>query len=202
MSDTSPQQLQQVDAGAWRRMALEAGPLVVFFVVNQIWGIFVATGCFMVATVVSVALSIHLERRVPIMPLVSAVFVLLFGGLTLWLEDDLFIKIKPTVVNLLFASVLFAGLAAGRSYIKLIMGPVFQMTDAGWRTLTWRWSFFFLFLAIVNEIVWRNFSTEFWAGFKLFGIMPITLLFGAAQIPLLMRDQAALAAQSEEKAQN
>lgn len=201
MSDaTPPQATQQVDADAWRRLGLEAGPLVIFFVVNQISGIFVATGFFMVAIVIAVGLSWRLERRVPIMPLVSAVFVLLFGGLTLVLADDLFIKIKPTVVNLLFAAVLFAGLAVGRSYIKVIMGPVFHMTDAGWRTLTWRWSFFFLFLAIVNEIVWRNFSTEFWAGFKLFGIMPITLLFGAAQIPLLMRDQAALEAKSADEA--
>jgi len=196
---TPPQAAQQVDGAAWRRLGLESGPRGVFFVVNQIWGIFVATGCFMVAIVVAVALSWHLERRVPIMPLVSAVFVLVFGGLTLYLADDLFIKIKPTVVNLLFAAVLFAGLAAGRSYIKVIMGPVFHMTDSGWRTLTWRWSFFFLFLAIVNELVWRNFSTEFWAGFKLFGIMPITLLFGAAQIPLLMRDQAAMESQSADE---
>ncbi len=196
MSEASPSQAtQQVDAAAWRRLGLEAGPLVVFFVVNQVWGIFIATGCFMVATVIAVGLSLKLESRLPIMPLVSAVFVLAFGGLTLILADDLFIKIKPTVVNLLFASVLFAGLAMGRSYIKVIMGPVLQMTDAGWRTLSWRWAFFFLFLAVLNEIVWRNFSTEFWAGFKLFGIMPITLLFGAAQVPLLMRDQAALQAE-------
>lgn len=201
MSEASPSQAtQQVDAAAWRRLGLEAGPLVVFFVVNQIWGIFIATGCFMVATVIAVGLSLKLERRLPIMPLVSAVFVLAFGGLTLILADDLFIKIKPTVVNLLFASVLFAGLAMGRSYIKVIMGPVLQMTDAGWRTLSWRWAFFFLFLAVLNEIVWRNFSTEFWAGFKLFGIMPITLLFGAAQVPLLMRDQAALQAEENKEA--
>lgn len=201
MSEASPSQAtQQVDAAAWRRLGLEAGPLVVFFVVNQIWGIFIATGCFMVATIIAVGLSLKLESRLPIMPLVSAVFVLAFGGLTLILADDLFIKIKPTVVNLLFASVLFAGLAMGRSYIKVIMGPVLQMTDAGWRTLSWRWAFFFLFLAVLNEIVWRNFSTEFWAGFKLFGIMPITLLFGAAQVPLLMRDQAALQAEENKEA--
>lgn len=185
-----PAQPQPGDAAAFRRLGLEAGPLVVFFVVNQFWDIFSATAAFMVATVVAVALSLKLERRVPLMPLVSSFFVLLFGGLTLMLEDDLFIKIKPTVVNLLFAAILFASLGLRRHILKVLLGTMMVMSDQGWRTLAWRWAFFFIFLAVVNEVVWRSFSTEFWAGFKLFGIMPMTLVFAAAQVPLLMREQS------------
>jgi intracellular septation protein len=179
----------QSDAAAFRRLGLEAGPLAVFFVVNQVWDIFTATATFMVATLIAVVLSLKLERRVPLMPLVSSFFVLLFGGLTLVLEDDLFIKIKPTVVNLLFAAILFASLALRRHILKVLLGTVMMMSDHGWRVLAWRWAFFFIFLAIVNEVVWRSFSTEFWAGFKLFGIMPMTLVFAAAQVPLIMKEQ-------------
>lgn len=178
-----------IEASPMRRLGLEAGPLVVFFVTNQFWGIMLATGLFMIATVISVAASIRLERRWPIMPIVSCGFVLLFGGLTLWLDDAIFIKLKPTIVNLLFAAILFVGLATGRHLLKLVMGQMVELTEEGWRILTWRWAGFFVVLAIINEIVWRSFSTEFWAGFKLFGIMPLTLVFAAAQIPLLMKSQ-------------
>lgn len=171
------------------RLALEAGPLLLFFIANQTAGIMPATAVFMIATVVAVVLSIRLEKRWPIMPMVGCVFVLVFGGLTLWLEDDLFIKLKPTVVNLLFAAILFTGLATGRNFLKLMMGSVFELTDSGWRILTWRWAVFFVVLAVVNEVVWRSFSTEFWAGFKLFGILPLTLVFAMAQMPVLMRHQ-------------
>ncbi len=177
------------DASPFLRLALEAGPLVVFFVTNNLYGIMIGTGAFMAATAVSLALSLRLEGRVPLMPLVGAVFVLIFGGLTLVLDDDLFIKLKPTVVNCLFASILFAGLATGRSLLKLLMGSLLALDEAGWRKLTWRWAFFFVALAILNEIVWRNFSTDFWVNFKVFGLMPLSLLFGAAQIPLIMRHQ-------------
>lgn len=177
-----------------RRLGLEAGPLVVFFVANQLSGIMVATALFMVATVIAVAASIRLERRWPVMPIVSCGFVLVFGGLTLWLDDAIFIKLKPTIVNLLFAAILFFGLITGRHLLKLVMGQMIELTERGWRILTWRWAGFFVVLAVINEIVWRSFSTEFWAGFKLFGIMPLTLIFAAAQIPLIMRDQAALGA--------
>lgn len=169
------------------RLALEGGPLAVFFIANQIWDIMTATALFMVATVVAVAVSLRLEGRLPLMPLVGCVFVLIFGGLTLALSDELFIKIKPTVVNLLFATVLFVGLALRRGFLKSIMGGMIELTDEGWRKLTWRWACFFVVLAVINEIVWRNFSTEFWAGFKLFGMFPLTLAFAIAQVPLLAR---------------
>lgn len=169
------------------RMALEAGPLVAFFIVNRMEGIMTGTAVFMVATLVSVALSYWLERRVPLMPLIGCGFVMVFGGLTLWLDDAIFIKIKPTVVNLLFAGILFGGLAFGRVFLKLLMGTVLNLTDEGWRLLTWRWAFFFIFLAILNEIVWRSLPTDAWVNFKVFGIMPLSIAFGAAQIPLIMK---------------
>lgn len=169
------------------RMALEAGPLVAFFIVNRIEGIMTGTAVFMVATLISVALSYWLERRVPLMPLIGCGFVMVFGGLTLWLDDAIFIKIKPTVVNLLFAGILFGGLAFGRVFLKLLMGTVLNLTDEGWRLLTWRWAFFFIFLAILNEIVWRSLPTDAWVNFKVFEIMPLSIAFGAAQIPLIMK---------------
>lgn len=176
-------------ASSGRRLALEAGPLVAFFLANSFYGIMVGTAVLMAATAVSLALSLKLESRVPLMPLVGSAFVLIFGGLTLALDDEIFIKLKPTVVNSLFAAFLFAGLALGRSLLKILMGSVLALDEAGWRRLTWRWAFFFVALAILNEIVWRNFSTDVWVDFKVFGLMPLTLLFGAAQIPLILRHQ-------------
>lgn len=171
------------------RFALEAGPLGVFFYCNAKFGIFTATGVFMGATIVALAANWLLERRLPVMPMVSGVFVLVFGGLTLVLQDELFIKMKPTIVNSLFAMILFGGLASGRSLLKPLFGAAFQLSDAGWRTLTFRWAGFFVFLAIVNEVVWRNFDTDTWVDFKVFGIMPITILFTLSQMPLILRHQ-------------
>lgn len=181
------------------RLALEAGPLAVFFVTNNLYGLMTGTGAFMVATTLALAMSWQLERRLPVMPLVGCFFVLLFGGLTLWLDDELFIKIKPTAVNLLFAAALFTGLAMKRNLMKIVMGTVMEMDDAGWRILTVRWAWFFVLLAILNEVVWRSFSTDVWVNFKVFGIMPLTLLFSALQVPVILRHQttpedAALAA--------
>ena len=186
-----------VEANQIAKLALEFGPLLVFFLANQfgeeLFGvgkqgkIFWATGIFMVATFVALATSKLLYGRIPTMPLVSGVFVGIFGGLTLWLQEELFIKLKPTIVNLLFAAILFAGLLSGRSLLKHLFGEVFQLREPGWRILTFRWACFFVLLALLNEIVWRGFSTEFWAGFKLFGILPITMAFAISQIGLLKR---------------
>ena len=169
------------------RLIIETGPLVVFFVANAREGIFVGTGAFMVAIIISVGASFALERRLPVMPLATAVLVLIFGGLTLYLQDELFIKLKPTIVNLLFAGAVFVGLALRRNFIRIVLGPVMQLTDEGWRRLAVRWGGFFVVLAIVNEVVWRNFSTDVWVSFKLFGVMPLTIIFSMAQIPLLTR---------------
>jgi intracellular septation protein len=171
------------------KLALEMGPLGVFFFANSRYGIFAATGAFMVATVISLTLSAILMKRLPVMPLVTGVFVIVFGGLTIYLQNETFIKVKPTIVNLLFAAALGTGLLFGRSLMKIVLGEVIQLRDEGWRLLTLRWTGFFLSLALLNEIVWRFFTTETWAAFKLFGVMPITFLFMMSQIGLLQKYQ-------------
>lgn len=171
------------------KLLVELGPLVVFFVGNSRFGIFAGTAAFMVATLVALVASRAILGRIPTMPLVSGFFVLVFGGLTLWLQDDQFIKLKPTIVNGLFAAILFGGLASGRTLLKIVFGDVFRLSEEGWRHLTIRWGLFFLFLAMLNEIVWRNFSTDFWVSFKVFGIMPITMVFAVAQVGLLKRHE-------------
>ncbi len=123
------------------------------------------------------------------MPLVSGVFVIVFGGLTLILADETFIKIKPTLVNCLFAVVLIGGLAFKKSLLKPLFGSAFQLSEKGWRLLTLRWGGFFILLAFLNEVIWRNFSTDFWISFKLFGILPLTLIFAVLQTPLVIREQ-------------
>ena len=172
------------------KMLLEIGPIAVFFLVNSYRGIFWGTGAFMIATVIALVASKLLVGRIPIMPLVSGFFVLVFGGLTLLLHDDLFIKMKPTIVNTLFAGILFGGLLYGQALLKYLFGEVFRLTDEGWRKLTFRWACFFVVLAIMNEIVWRSSSTEFWISFKIWGIMPLTMAFAIAQVGILKRHEA------------
>ena len=167
------------------KLLVEVGPLVVFFLTNARAGIYWGTATFMVATFVSLAASRIWFGRIPVMPFVSGVCVLVFGGLTLWLQDDHFIKIKPTIVNGLFAIALFGGLLAGQSLLRIVFGEVFRLTEDGWRKLTLRWACFFVLLAVLNEIVWRSFSTDVWVSFKLFAIMPLTMVFAIAQIGLL-----------------
>ncbi|MGQ0455948.1 MAG: septation protein A [Hyphomicrobium sp.] len=169
------------------KIAVELGPLIVFFIGNSKFDIFVGTAAFMVATVIALFVSRAVLGRIPTMPLVSGFFVVVFGGLTLWLQDDHFIKLKPTIVNALFAAILFGGLAAGRSFLKIVFGDVMRLTEEGWRKLTIRWGLFFVALAVLNEFVWRNFSTDFWVSFKVFGIMPLTFVFAIAQVGLLKR---------------
>jgi len=169
------------------KLCLEIGPLVLFFLTNARAGLFWATGVFMVAIILSLSITWALERRLPMLPLVTGIFVLVFGGLTLILQDELFIKLKPTIVNTLFAVILLGGLLWGKSFLKSLMGTMFPMTDQGWRVLTLRWAMFFVLLAILNEIVWRNTSTDDWVSFKVFGIMPLTILFSVLQLPTMNR---------------
>jgi intracellular septation protein len=184
------------------KLALELGPLMVFFFANArgAWlvenypalgnfggPIFLATGLFMIATAVALAVSWLLTRTLPIMPLVSGVVVFVFGALTLYLQDDIFIKMKPTIVNSLFGLTLLGGLWFGKSLLGYVFDSAFSLDAEGWRKLTFRWGLFFLFLALVNEIVWRSFSTDAWVAFKVWGIMPITLVFTFSQMPLIMR---------------
>src|SRR6185503_8210794 len=188
-----------------RRFLLEIGPLAVFFFTYVGWdyafppaepvktgalanSLMAATAVLMVAVVVSLALSYKWEKRVPLMPLVTAVMVVIFGGLTIILRDEIFIKMKPTIVNSLFAAALLVGLAFNKSFLHPLLGHTLALSRVGWRVLTWRWAFFFVFLAILNEIIWRSFSTGFWVSFKAWGMFPLTLLFALAQVPLIQRN--------------
>jgi intracellular septation protein len=171
------------------KLALDLGPLLVFFIGNAYFGIFPATAMFMVAVIVSLAIMYAVARRFSPMPIVTGVVVLVFGGLTLLLADELFIKLKPTIVNSIFAAVLLAGVLTERLYIKILFDNAFHLPDPAWKVLTYRWIAFFVFLAILNEVIWRNFSTDFWVGFKLWGVVPISLIYGGAQMPFIMKHQ-------------
>jgi intracellular septation protein len=170
-----------------RRFVLEIGPLGAFFVGYVGWNLMVATAVLMAAVVAALAISYRTERKVPLMPIVTAVMVLIFGGLTLILQDETFIKMKPTIVNGLFATALFAGLAFGKPLLQPLLGSVLQLDLAGWKKLSLRWACFFVFMACLNEFVWRSFSTDFWVNFKVWGNFPLTLIFAAAQYPLILR---------------
>ncbi len=153
--------------------------------------IFLATALFMAATVIALVISWSMTRTLPIMPLVSGIVVLVFGALTLWLHNDTFIKMKPTIVNTLFGAILLGGLFFGKSLLGYVFDSAFRLDAEGWRKLTLRWGLFFIFLAIVNEIVWRNFSTDAWVSFKVWGIMPITIVFTLLQMPLIQKHSLA-----------
>lgn len=167
------------------KLALELGPLIIFFVVNARADIFAATAWFMAAMVISIGVSWFIFKRVAVMPLVTGAVVLVFGGLTLYLQDDTFIKMKPTIVNLLFAAVLLGGMLFGQSLLKYVFGEVYKLTEKGWWILTLRWGLFFVVLAVLNEVVWRNFSTDQWVSFKVWGIMPLTIVFSMFQMKVL-----------------
>jgi intracellular septation protein len=184
MSETQPEK-KKLDPIL--KLVLDIGPLVLFFAANSRFGIYVATGAFMVAVLIALAVSYALTRHIAIMPVVTAVIVLIFGGLTLVLHNDLFIKLKPTIIYVLFGGTLLAGLMLDKPFLSILFDQVFHLTDEGWRKLTWRWVIFFFALAVLNEIIWRNFSTDTWVSFKLFGVVPLTFLFGALQYPLIMK---------------
>jgi intracellular septation protein len=168
--------------------ALELGPLILFFVVVNRWDIYYGTAVFVVATAIALPCYRWLEGRWPVMPMVGGFFVLVFGGLTIWLQDPTFIKLKPTVVNCLFGTILGGGLLVfKRPLLKPIFGAAFSLTDEGWRKLTLRWALFFFVLAAVNEIAWRNLSDADWSLSKLIVSFPLTLVFAFLQMPLLKR---------------
>lgn len=169
------------------KLATELGPLLVFFAVNAKLGLFAATGAFMVAIIAALIASYVVTRHVPLMAVVTAVIVLVFGGLTLALHDELFIKLKPTLIYVLFGGTLVGGLAFDKPLLGMLFDSVFHLREEGWRKLTWRWALFFFALAILNEIVWRTQTTDFWVSFKLFGVVPLTFLFAALQMPLLTK---------------
>jgi intracellular septation protein len=169
------------------KLATELGPLMVFFVANAKFNLFVATGAFMVAVIAAMIASYAVTRHVPMMAIVTAVVVIVFGTLTLVLHDETFIKVKPTIVYTLFAAILGGGLLFGRSFIAVMFDQMFNLTPQGWRALTLRWSLWFLAMAVLNEIIWRTQSTDVWVTFKAFGMVPLTMLFAVTQMPLIKR---------------
>ncbi len=171
----------------WLKPTVDYAPIGAFFVAYLVWGLMPATAALMIATAFALVLSLAIARRVPMMPLITAIIVGVFGGLTLWLQDETFIKMKPTIVEALFAVILFGGLMVGKPLLKPLMSAAWPMEDEGWRKLTWRFAWFFASMAVLNEIVWRTQSTDFWVSFKVFGLMILTLIFAVLQAPLMKR---------------
>lgn len=182
------------------KLALDLGPLVVFFGTYYGVGIYWATGVFMVATLIAASISYAMTKKVPPLMIFSAVVVMIFGGLTLWLKDPTFIKLKPTIYYTVVSGILLGGLAFGRLVIKDVMDLALHLTDEGWRKLTLRIACFFLVMAVLNEIVWRNFSEGTWVAFKVWGFIPLTFIFFAAQTPLLMRYEVKAPGEDGQKA--
>lgn len=199
---------EKTQLNPFAKLALDLGPLILFFYANsrpglflplvqpffpaiaadaERSGIFVATAVFMVAVVISLIVSYVLIRRLPLMPVVSAIIVVVFGGLTLALHNDTFIKMKPTIIYVLFGAVLLGGLIFRKPLLEMVFDSVFHLTEQGWRVLTIRWSVFFFAMAILNEIVWRSFSTDTWVSFKVFGVMPLTFVFAMLQYTVLTK---------------
>ena len=169
------------------KLVLDIGPLVLFFAANARFGIFVGTAIFMAAVVAALFVSYAMTRHWPIMPVVTAIVVVVFGGLTIVLHDDTFIKVKPTIIYVLFGAVLAGGYLLDKPLLAIVFDSMFHITEEGWRKLTVRWAAFFFVLAVLNEAIWRTQSTDFWVNFKLFGFVPLTFAFAALQYPLLMR---------------
>lgn len=169
------------------KLALDLGPLLAFFATYALFGLIPATAVIIVATVASLIASRILIGKLSPLPVVSGILVVVFGGLTVWLQDEQFIKLKPTIVNLLFAAILLGGLAFGHALLRPLFGTVFQLTAEGWQKLTLRWGCFFLGLAALNEVIWRNFSTSAWVSFKTFGTIILTMIFLIAQKGLLQK---------------
>jgi intracellular septation protein len=185
--DIASENAASPEQGVWSKLIIELGPLLVFFAGNAIGGIYAGTAAFMAATLISLAAARIRHQKIPVMLLVSAVIVIVFGGLTLYLRDETFIKLKPTIVYAMFACLLAAGLMLRKPLLELLFGSAFTLTEEGWRKLTVRWILFFVAMAVVNELVWRNVSTDTWVSFKVFGFLPLTFLFALAQLPLIQR---------------
>ena len=171
------------------KLLIEIGPLAVFFIFYSRNGLQASILPFMLATVIAVLFSYILEKKIPIMPTVGAGIVLIFGGLTIYFDNEVFFKMKPTIINMLFASILYGGMLIKKPLLKKLLGAALKLKEEGWRILTHRWIGFFIALAILNEIVWRTQSTDVWVNFKVFGILPITFVFTMTQFPLIKKYQ-------------
>ena len=171
------------------KLLIDIGPLAVFFIFYTRSGLQASILPFMLATVIAVLFSYILEKKIPIMPTVGAGIILLFGGLTIYFDNDIFFKMKPTIINVLFAVILYGGILINKPLLKYLLGAALKLEEAGWKILTQRWIGFFIALAILNEIVWRTQSTDVWVNFKVFGILPITFIFTMTQFPLIKKYQ-------------
>lgn len=176
------------ELGGWKKILVDFAPLLIFFIAYNRYDMFVATAAFMVAVAIAMAFSFALTRHVPAMSWFSAILVGVFGGLTLWLQDETFIKVKPTIIFLIFAAILFFGLLTGRNYLQRLLGTAFHgLSERGWTILGWRWAIFFTVLAALNEMFWRLFPTDIWVHFKVWGDTLLTFVFALAQLPMLRR---------------
>ena len=171
------------------KILIDIGPLAVFFIFYTRSGLQASILPLMIATVIAVLFSYILEKKIPIMPTVGAGIVLVFGGLTIYFDNEVFIKMKPTIINLVFAVILYGGMLIKKPFLKILLGAALKLEEEGWRILTNRWIGFFIALAILNEIVWRTQSTDIWVNFKVFAILPITFIFTMTQFPLIKKYQ-------------
>jgi intracellular septation protein len=190
---------EQEQASPMAKLAIDLGPLIIFFAVNAWLGIFAATGAFMAAIAAAMIVSKIKYRHISPMLWFSGVMVLVLGGITIWLHDETFIKIKPTIYYTTVAALLLFGLYTGRNLLKAVLGTAYPgLSERGWQLLTRNWAVFFLIMALINEAVWRTTSTEFWIGFKLWGFLPATFIFALANVPMLMRHGMQLEKAKEE----
>ena len=171
------------------KLFIDIGPLAVFFIFYTKGDLQSSILPFMIATVISVMFSYILEKKIPIMPTVGAAIILVFGGLTIYFDNEVFFKMKPTIINILFAAILYIGQTLNKPLLKYLLGKTLKLQEEGWTILTKRWVGFFIALAILNEIVWRTQSTDIWVNFKVFGILPITFIFTITQFSLIKKYQ-------------
>ncbi len=171
------------------KLIIDIGPLAVFFIFYTRSDLQSAILPFMIATVTAVLFSYTLEKKIPVMPTVGAIIILVFGGLTIYFDNDVFFKMKPTIINLLFAGILYGGIVLKKPLLRYLLGAALKLQDEGWSILTKRWIGFFIALAILNEIIWRTQSTDIWVNFKVFGILPITFIFTITQFSVIKKYQ-------------
>jgi len=185
MTETTAGKGRQMTPGL--KMLIEFGPLIAFFLANYWGGIFVATMVIMATTPVALLVSWLITRKISLMPVITMVLVAVFGGLTLYLQDETFIKIKVTIINLMFSGILLGGLFFKKSLLMFVFGEAMNLDEQGWKKITLNWGLFFMLLAVINELVWRNVSTDTWVTYKTFGMLPITFIFALSQFPIIQK---------------
>ena len=171
------------------KLLIDLGPLAVFFVFYTRSDLKTAILPFLIATIIAVLFSYIIEKKIPIMPTVGGVIILIFGGLTIYFDNETFFKMKPTIINILFAGILYGGIILNKPLLRYLLGAALKLQDEGWDILTKRWIGFFIALAILNEIIWRTQTTDIWVNFKVFGILPITFIFTLTQFSTIKKYQ-------------